>query len=197
MKQIILLNGPPRCGKNTIANAIPYHAIIGFSHHLKRCVHAMHFGAAGWAMDPDAFDAVKSEPLAMLGGRSWRQEYIRFSEEFVKPVYGNDWFGEQFVKAAMAAPELRVIVPDSGFREEAERTVCEFGPENVTLIRIHRDGATFAGDSRSYIDLADLGVACFDIDNNSTVDAAAMAARTLTRGWGFTGEQTPVADALG
>jgi hypothetical protein len=169
MTRVILLNGPPRVGKNTSAEllraATPASTVIGFSHHLKRMVHGIYLGAAGWAMDPDAFDAVKSEPQDMLNGKSWRWAYIHYSEQVIKPLHGKEWFGEMFVRAMHASGAQAVIVPDSGFREEAERTVREVGHENVLLIRLHRDGVTFAGDSRSYISLADFGVREIDIEN--------------------------------
>ncbi len=190
MKRITLLNGPPRCGKTTIARAVGGD-VIGFSYHLKRMVHGIYLGRDGWDLDPDAFDAVKGDPQAHLSGMSWRQAYIHYSEQVIKPLHGEGWFGEMFVRAAQQSPHDHILVPDSGFRGEAVRVVEAFGPENVTLIRIARPGASFDGDSRSYIDLSDLGVRCYDMANTSTVDVAAMAVCTFAhRFWSL-------ADALG
>ena len=55
------------------------------------------------------------------------------------------------------------MVPDSGFREEAEVLVRKTGPENVLLKSLHRPGHGFEGDSRGYVDLSDLGVERYDI----------------------------------
>jgi hypothetical protein len=169
--KIILLNGPPRVGKDTAASILRKAAapgtlaVIGFAHHLKRMVHGIYLGHAGWALDPNYFDAVKSEPQEFLAGMSWRQAYIHYSEQVTKPLHGKEWFGEMFVRAARESGCGTVVVPDSGFREEAERVVREFGPDNVLLVKIHREGITFDGDSRSYIDLVDLGVDCWNIIN--------------------------------
>jgi len=54
-------------------------------------------------------------------------------------------------------------VPDSGFREEAEAIVREAGAGDVLLVRLHRPGHGFSGDSRGYIDLDDLGVESCDV----------------------------------
>lgn len=166
--KIILLNGPPRVGKNTAANMLAWEldcVVIGFSHHLKRMVHGIYFGRAGWDMDPDGFDGCKSEKQQVLDGRTWRQAYIHYSENVIKPMHGKEWFGEQFVKAAHASGSDIVVVPDSGFVQEAERTVREFGAANVRLVRLYKDGCTFAGDSRNYISLRHIGVVENEITN--------------------------------
>ena len=51
---------------------------------------------------------------------------------------------------------------DSGFVPEAVPIVKMFDAENCTLIRVHRKGCDFSGDSRSYIDL---GVKTIDVEN--------------------------------
>lgn len=167
--KIILLNGPPRVGKNTAAQMLEREildsAIIGFSHHLKRMTHGVYLGRVGWDMDPDAFDGCKSEPQAMLGGRSWRQIYIHYSEQVIKPLHGKEWFGEQFLSAARVSGATTIIVPDSGFVQEAERVVREVGAPNVRLVRLYKDGCSFAGDSRDYISLKHLGVVENEVTN--------------------------------
>lgn len=167
--RIILLNAPARAGKSTAAKMLaagrPGRAVIGFSYHLKRMVHGIYFGKAGWEMDPDVFDGCKSEPQDVLDGMSWRQAYIHYSENVIKPLHGKEWFGAQFVRAAKESGADLIAVPDSGFVQEAERTVREFGRDNVRLIRIYREGKTFEGDSRSYISLKHAGVAENEIHN--------------------------------
>jgi energy-coupling factor transporter ATP-binding protein EcfA2 len=152
--KIILINGPPRAGKSTLAKMLhklePHSQVLGFSYHLKRMVHGIYFGRAGWDMDPDCFDDVKTIPQDMLDGKTWREMYIFYSEKVIKPLHGKEWFGTKFVEACKMP---FVFVPDSGFVEEAERVMRYFGPDNLTLVRLYREGATFAGDSRSYIEL--------------------------------------------
>jgi hypothetical protein len=168
--KVILLNGAPRSGKSTSAKMLrgilgDRCAIIGMSYHLKRMTHGVYLGRDGWDMDPDAFDGCKSDPQALLDGMSWRQIYIHYSEQVIKPLHGKEWFGEQFVRSARASGANMVVVPDNGFVQEAERTVREFGAENVRLCRIYKDGCNFEGDSRGYISLRHLGVVENEITN--------------------------------
>jgi hypothetical protein len=184
--KIVLLNGSPRAGKNTAAEVIAAEfgaVVLGFSHHLKRCVHAIHLGREGWLLDPDHFDAVKSEVLPEFCNKSPRTSYITFSEQYIKPVYGKEWFGEKWCEQARQYEGHMISVPDSGFREEAERVIREFGPQNVLLIRVHRPGRMFEGDSRSYICLSDLHVHGVDVRNDSDVGTFAGRICHEVRRW--------------
>ena len=170
MTLYVLLNGPPRSGKSSIADAIlnarsldASVAVIGMSFHLKRFVHGIYLSAEGFRLDPDHFDAVKGEPQDILDGMSWRQAYIHYSERVIKPLHGKEWFGTQLLRAARRAEVDITVVPDSGFREEAEAVVRDAGARDVLLVRLHRPGRGFEGDSRGYIDLDDLGVESCDV----------------------------------
>ncbi len=169
MTRFVLLNAPPRAGKNTgaeaLAGMIPGALVLGMAFHLKRMVHGVYLGRAGWDADPDCFDAIKGTPQALLDGMSWRQAYIHYSEQVIKPLHGPEWFGEQFLRAARDSGAPVVLVPDSGFVPEAERVVREAGAECVLLVRIHKLGCTYLGDSRSYISLGHLGVEERDVAN--------------------------------
>lgn len=165
--KFILINGPKRSGKSTLANRAQAtlringnHAVtIGFSYHLKRFVHGIYLGKKGFHMDPDAFDANKEDSQELLGGMSWRQAYIHYSEKVIKPLHGDGWFGDQLVRASIETGADIVLVPDSGFRSEAERVIAAAGAKNVLLIRLHRDGCQYdETDSRGYVHLDDIGV---------------------------------------
>ncbi len=167
--KVVLLNGPARSGKDTLAQFLVREFAgavrIGFADHLKRLAHVMCFGPAGWDMDPNAFDGTKEAPREAFAGMSPRQFYIHVSERVCKPLFGGGYFGDRFVDAARASGADLVVVPDSGFRREAERVVEAFGASNVLLVRLSRDGFTFEGDSRDYIVLSDLDVAAVEIEN--------------------------------
>jgi hypothetical protein len=95
-----------------------------------------------------------------------RDAMIYTSELIYKPCCGSDYFGLQ---AASTMEEGNNFVSDAGFAEEAEVQVTEFGVEDVLLVRIHREGTTFEGDSRDYLDLDYLGVSTLDVDNNRDI----------------------------
>lgn len=160
--KVILLNGPPRSGKSTIALELQKFfgedrcGIIGFSHHLKKMVHKI-YGLPD-STPVEAFDSVKDTSSPIFLGMSPRQAYIMWSEKAAKVFHGNTFFGRMFMRAAEADGRKLIIVSDSGFREEAEVVVERLGAENVYLVHLQRRGTTFDNDSRSYINLDHLSV---------------------------------------
>jgi hypothetical protein len=182
--RIVLLNGPPRAGKDTAANAIcaayPQGLKLGFSHHLKRATHA----AYGLPQDPiDAFEAVKDQHRDEFFGLTPRQAYIAHSEDYMKPLHGKKVFGRLWLRSALASGAPLVVVPDSGFVDEALVGIHEVGEANALLIRVHAEGRgkTFAGDSRSHISLP--GVTTVDLHNDGDeAEFCALAVATV-RGW--------------
>lgn len=80
---------------------------------------------------------------------SIREAMIYISEVICKPRFGENYFG---VARAKAIQEGEIAVDSStGFVEELPPLIERLGQENILLIRVHREGATFEGDSRSYI----------------------------------------------
>lgn len=80
---------------------------------------------------------------------SLRQAMIYISEVVMKPKFSNNYFG---VARAKAIQDGEIAVDSStGFVEELPPLIDRLGQENILLIRVHRQGATFEGDSRSYI----------------------------------------------
>lgn len=153
MVSIILLNGPPRSGKDTAAAAI-VEAMQAFhykmSHPLKVAVPAF-FGLEDQKF---ALERQKDEKLQELFGVSFRQAQINLSEDWAKPTFGKDVFGHIAVRHLRnhSGPGRVCVVSDSGFVEEIVPIVDAFGHRNVLIIQLRRDGCTFEGDSRSYVD---------------------------------------------
>lgn len=80
---------------------------------------------------------------------SIREAMIYISEVVMKPRFGDNYFG---VARAKAIQEGEIAVDSStGFVEELPPLIERLGQENILLIRVHREGATFEGDSRNYI----------------------------------------------
>lgn len=78
-----------------------------------------------------------------------REAMIYVSEVICKPRFFKDYFG---VARAKAIQEDEIAVDSScGFVEELPPLIERLGQENILLIRVHREGATFEGDSRNYI----------------------------------------------
>ena len=168
--RLVLLNGPPGCGKDTAARHLErtFAATqnVKFAEALKRSV----FVDVGIPYDTpiDFFDAVKDEPLGLFGGRSFRQACIEKSEQFGKPIYGDAHYGRVFLRRAAQAARAGVrllAVSDSGFSGEA-RAILPYFSNRAMLVRIHAlgRGKSFAGDSRNYIHLPEIPE--FDLRND-------------------------------
>lgn len=93
---------------------------------------------------PSEFLIYNGEPI------SPRQAMINMSENVMKPLFGSDVFGKA---AAFDLLEGFNVFSDGGFEEEIEPLINEVGKSNILIIKISRDGCTFEGDSRNYIDV--------------------------------------------
>lgn len=188
MPRLILLNGPAGSGKDfageMLRRADPRRVVVEkFARVLKEHCHAAYSLVTpfGEPLPHDHFEARKEQPCHEFMGLRPRQVYIAFSELLMKPLHGKDVFG-RILRDDLSAmlemePETDVVVTDSGFREEAEALLQAFGAENTTLVRLHREGRTFAGDSRSYISLRDLGVCEWDLVNPGHPEGLARVLR--------------------
>lgn len=196
--KIILLNGPPRCGKDTgaelIRQSMPSQCLV------KKFATPLKIGLASFARMVGASpkelldDAVKDTPLPSMFGATPRNFQIAMSENFYKPLFGPSIFGQLFIRDTeeMQGRVPYIVVSDSGFRVEAVPVVMHFNPKNVLLIRIHREGCDFTKDSRSYLDLADLSVTEVDINNNEDLVTYSVSLLSAIEDWERDAEQTGV-----
>jgi len=116
----------------------------------------------------------KELPRAELGGVSCRQALIRVSEMIVKPNFGKDYFGRaEAVKLKALADQGSIVAAcsDGGFNEELGPLISTFGSENIYILRIHRPGRDFTGDSRNWIDHPDIPIYnYFNVKNQGSLD---------------------------
>lgn len=184
MTKVIFLNGPPRSGKD-FSGKILQESYVGkeqsyqdflrlykFAEFVKEGTHGAYglvYSDSG-VLPADSYEAEKDVPLTDFRGRTPRECYIAYSEAFMKPLHGPRVFGEILRDAVRHIRSGVVAVTDSGFVPEAEVLVEHFGPGNCCLVRLSREGCSFSGDSRSYIDLSHLSVVQYDIVNPGTPD---------------------------
>ncbi len=185
-KKIILFNGPAGSGKDTAANL--FKELYGdntFAYKmalpLKEACHKL-LGLEGSLEDLEPLKAEKIKfivrkefdyypsPTSVVndcGEMTLRQFYIHVSENFMKPMFGQYIFGDLAVENIKNSTKPIVTVSDSGFAPEALPILKAFPKEDVFLVRIFREGKTFSGDSRGYIELP---VCTFDLKNNGTIE---------------------------
>lgn len=181
-RKIIFLNGPAGSGKDTVGKSLglylpayaQYNHVMKFSEPLKRQVAEI----LGLSKEEQEFyfetQEGKSFRSERFNGMTPRQALIQHSEEFAKKIGGQDVFGKYAAKKIRDMlnrdTELRTITfTDSGFVPEAQAVINAFGDTfEYWLVRLHRDGCTFAGDSRGYLD-APIFKNVLDIENNSAI----------------------------
>ncbi len=201
MTHVVFLNGPPRSGKDTIGriitDAVPGARAVKFAHALKVATHALFAGLQGRQVDldkhgygvgnfhelheDDVYEFCKGDPRDEFFGKTPREAYIAVSELLCKPVFGQQFFGRLLADEIGRNPGVPVwAITDSGFADEAVPIIQAVGRENCTLVRVRRSDCTFAGDSRSYIDL-DVPTR-FDVMNDLDVPTLAYTIRTAVLG---------------
>ncbi len=179
--KIFFINGPPGSGKDTagihLARKYASGQVYKFAQPIKDAVVAIYHKGNKAAFD--ALDTYENKgiPQAVYFGKTCREVQIAVSEFFLKPFHGDQAVFGKFlardIRAEMSHARVSLFpgprfffITDSGFRPEAEELVREFGADNCFLLRIRREGYTYAGDSRDYINLRDLGVAERDVIND-------------------------------
>lgn len=160
MTKLFILNGPAGVGKDTIADIMVETGVAKEKVSFKSPM----FNVARGILSADEFDFFienynnreeKEKHQKILGGKSIREFMIWISESVMKPIFGDDIFGKRL---AQSLGDGCYICADGGFASEI-KPLIDTGVE-VTLIRLHRAGYTFYGDSRSYIH----GVCAREID---------------------------------
>ena len=110
--------------------------------------------------------------LMSLGYYSSREALIHVSENIVKPMQGNDFYGRKLVETIEASSERYVFTPDGGFTNEAV-PLLEAG-YNVYIVQLERYGTTFENDSRKLLSEDDFkgfeNVKFIKMYNNGSLD---------------------------
>lgn len=165
-KRVIMLNGPKRVGKDTAANILKGYLPNSVSFHMaadmERAMVALFdvpYTVERQVKLPGS--PYKEEPIEELMGLSWRQMLIKLSEEAMKPAFGKDFFGHLMLRKILRSPAQYIILNSVGFIDEIKPILINAAKHGnarnrLKMIRIQREGHTFEGDSRSWIDDGDL-----------------------------------------
>lgn len=152
--QVVIFNGPPRCGKDTLSRMLVEHMDSRITapileESLSMPMRHSMFGLLGLGYSDELYESLK--PTIIPGLRvTGRQHMIDISEKFLKPTYGEDVMARLFLDRVHAFPGI-VFVRDGGFQVEVNTLIDQFGPANVYVVRVHRKGCDFANDSREWV----------------------------------------------
>lgn len=174
---VVLFNGPPGSGKDFIAKAMERKFFLRgkamkFAAPLKRGVPAFYGLTKREFAALDTYEAKKKPADAFLG-LTPRDPQIGMSERFAKELHGKNVFGMLAVREMVKHRfKNKFFFSDCGFPDEVSFMVqsCQKMGYKVILIRIHRGGHTYEGDSRNYVYTKDLNAWCpnFDVTNDGT-----------------------------
>ena len=166
--KVILLNAPPRAGKDDVSNFLWdsfYMNQIEAKDQLVKIARAIaQMDNYEWSSLYNSRET-KELPTKRLFGRSPRKHLIYVAEEVIKPAFGKDYFGNIIAGKIHADYS---VVSDIGFIEEVTPIINKVGQENVTLIRIHREGSSFEEESRGW--LRGICDREFDVSNDGTLE---------------------------
>ena len=149
--KIILFNGPPGSGKDTAAQFLNSHLnlaarMMKFATPIKECIPHLFNDERS----VDFFDRNKDKAFSELFGLTPRQVMIAISEDFMKPLFGEDVWTRIAINRIVAGRSIykHVIFSDCGFNIEVETLAEEFGKKNLLVIRMIRKGKDYKRDSR-------------------------------------------------
>lgn len=155
---IICFNGPPRAGKDTLADMVAKKIeatvdapviLASLSLPLRTIAYAM-VGRV-YQNDPGTYESFKEEYFERLD-RTGRQLMIDVSESFLKPTYGKEIMADLLIQKIRAYPRnAMILVRDSGFQIEVNSLIREVGAKNLMVVQVHRPGTSFDNDSREWV----------------------------------------------
>lgn len=159
MKPIFILNAPPQTGKDTIAAEVLRRTDAGTCA-MKDPMFQVFCATVGLGyyefMELYETPGWKDSPQGITNGETPRELMIHISENFVKPFFGDDYYGKALAKQIEDVEnqldgQRSWVIPDGGFQGEFDAFKRIHG-DRVILIRMEREGKReFSGDSRNWI----------------------------------------------
>ena len=153
-KTVIILNGPPGSGKDTIADFISaefnaehlrfktkLYAITALINNIELDTFMK------YASDQDAKDLVE-----LARGLTARQLLIETSEKVIKPYYGKEYFGNDVGNSILKSNKSLFAISDGGFPEELTSMIDagRLEHKDIFIVQLYRNGCNFDNDSRTY-----------------------------------------------
>ncbi|QGH73584.1 MAG: hypothetical protein [Siphoviridae sp. ct7UA22] len=154
-KTLIILNGPPGCGKDTLADYIRETfgwLKLEFKGALRLDTARLFHTTLDVIREHESRKEIPSQTFLHPDTHvpmSLRQALIYTSECVMKRTYGPNIYGRRLAETFLSVPNDIAICSDGGFEGEIV-PLLESGIK-VRVLRLHRTGHTFAHDSRNYI----------------------------------------------
>lgn len=151
---IVIFNGPPRSGKDTLARMVADHMdscvkVPVKEDSLSLPLRLIAYGMVSRTYNCDSYEDFKKEFFPRLN-RTGRELMIDASEKFLKVCYGQPVMADLLVMRNQNFDGV-LLIRDGGFQLEVDTLASIVGVENVYIVRMHREGCDFSQDSREYV----------------------------------------------
>lgn len=168
MRKIIILNGCPGSGKDTISDYLVAnynYKTIAFKDSAYRAVYE-HFN-----LTEDQYmtlyndRTLKDEPSELLDGYSPRSAMQYVIEKIKKPQFGKDYLAKKTIDIIKKDMYNNYVISDLGLDEEEIAVHYYLKEEEYYITYINRTGYDFSKDTRSKRQIIH-----YNIENNSDLD---------------------------
>lgn len=162
---IVAFNGPPRSGKDTMAEMLANHmdqqqvVTMVVPESLSLPLREIAYAMTGWVgpTDGENYERFKVTNFNQFANCSdiainGRQLMIDVSEDFLKPKYGIEIMAQLLIARNRHVEPAVLLIRDSGFQIEVDPLVRWVGEDNLYVAQVHRPGTSFAGDSREWVE---------------------------------------------
>lgn len=178
--KVIIFNAPPKSGKDTAANYCCQFLPSVHSQFKKplieMCARVLSIPLKEFlalyesSKNNEGVFISYSDPLKTcqyFRTFNMRQFMIHISENVMKPIFGDMFFGLEAGKKL--SNDKWNIFSDGGFPEEIKGLLEYTCKENIIVVKIQRDGCSFENDSRGWIDESLVGETIV-IPNNDSLE---------------------------
>ncbi len=179
---IILLNGPPRSGKDTaaafIVKYLSHTTHYKLSRPLKGAVHKI-FDISGEMVVH--FEKNKETSSPHLLGSSYRAAQIDIFW-MLENIYGPDVLARLFIRYIKKNDASKhIVLSDCGRTAEGQALVKHFGGDKVARIKLFRPGCNYDNDIREYVKINCERDA--SIDNEYDLDVFEAQVKRVLKRW--------------
>lgn len=184
-KKVIILNCPPRSGKDTIADLYVARHKNCTKKSFKDRLFQIAFLVSNVSQQEwfERYETMKDVPWDRLGGLSQRNYLIKISEDWVKPVHGQEYFGQKLLEDVIEDNDHDTfIIPDGGFEDEVKPLANYIDNNNILILQWSRKGSSFDNDSRDWV-ITYPNITVKIDDNNNSIEAHYTKVRAAIKGY--------------